>query len=131
MPPPTLKGKTGNRLCGEDMRAYMETFADTFLAGKVQFETEILDIQRGAGGSGWEVQVLDLRTGNKAMLSYARIVLCTGVRASGFFAFTAPLLCLIIGMQSSSRSQELVSQGCGTSWLPRTGRAFIQVRITR
>lgn len=84
MPPPALKGKTGNRLCGEDMVAYMETFADTFLVGKIRFETEILDIRRGKDGSGWEVQVLDLRTGNTEVLSYARIVLCTGVGASGF-----------------------------------------------
>lgn len=77
MPPP--KDET-NRLCGEDMTAYMETFADTFLVGKIRYETEILDIRRGNDGSGWEVDVLDLKTGNKEVLTYARIVLCTGVR---------------------------------------------------
>ena len=84
MPPPMLKGKTGNRLCGEDMSDYMGKFADTFLAGKIRFETEILDIRRGRDSSGWEVEVLDLKTSNKEVLSYARIVLCTGVRASDF-----------------------------------------------
>ena len=62
------------------MSAYMEKFADTFLAGKIRFETEILDVRRGKDGSGWEVEVLDLRTRNKEVLYYARIVLCTGVR---------------------------------------------------
>lgn len=80
MPPPALKEKWGNRLSGEDMSAYMEKFADTFLAGKIRFETEILDVRRGKDGSGWEVEVLDLRTRNKEVLYYARIVLCTGVR---------------------------------------------------
>jgi dimethylaniline monooxygenase (N-oxide forming) len=96
-----LKGKTGNRLCGEDMTDYMENFADTFLAGKIRFETEILEIRRGRDGSGWEVEVLDLRTSIKEVLSYARIVLCTGVRASGLHSSTFPTL--ILGMQSSSR----------------------------
>lgn len=86
MPPPMLKGE--NRLSGEDMTAYMEEFADTFLAGKIRFETEILDIRRGKDGSDWEVEVVDLRTDNKEILSYARIVLCTGVRPSGIhFSF--------------------------------------------
>ena len=69
---------TGSHLSGEDMCAYMEKFADTFLSGKIRFETEILEIRR-AGGSGWEVEVQDLRTGVKEVLTYARIVLCTGV----------------------------------------------------
>lgn len=60
------------------MCAYMEKFADTFLPGKIRFETEILEIRR-AGDSGWEVEVQDLRTGVKEVLTYARIVLCTGV----------------------------------------------------
>ena len=69
---------TGSHLSGEDMCAYMEKFADNFLSGKIRFETEILEMRR-AGGSGWEVEVQDLRTGVKEVLTYARIVLCTGV----------------------------------------------------
>ena len=79
MPPPKLMKETGDRLCGEDMTAYMEKFADMFLAGRIRYETEVLDIRRGRDGSGWEVEVLDLKTGNKELLTYARIVLCTGV----------------------------------------------------
>ena len=94
------KRKTGNRLSGEDMTAYMEKFAHTFLSGKIRFETEILDIRRGRDGAGWEVEVLDLKTGNKGVLNYARIVLCTGVSASRPH-FATPLTSLSIGMQSS------------------------------
>ncbi|KAI6115961.1 FAD/NAD(P)-binding domain-containing protein [Pisolithus sp. B1] len=73
MPPP----QNQKRLGGEDMCSYMEKFADTFLAGKIQFETEVLNIRR-ATGSGWEIQVQDLRTKVKQILVYDRIVLCTG-----------------------------------------------------
>ncbi|KAI6046404.1 FAD/NAD(P)-binding domain-containing protein [Pisolithus marmoratus] len=66
------------RLSGEDMCAYLEKFADTFLTGKIRFETEILNIRRGATGSSWEVEVQDLRTRAKQVLVYDRIVLCTG-----------------------------------------------------
>ena len=68
-----------NRLSGEDMCAYMEKFADTFLRGKIRFETEILKT-RCAKDFGWEIEVQDLRTKDKEILTYARIVLCTGVR---------------------------------------------------
>ncbi|KIJ65798.1 hypothetical protein HYDPIDRAFT_109816 [Hydnomerulius pinastri MD-312] len=78
MPPPSLQDETGNRLCGEDMRAYMEKFADTFLSGKIRFEAEILDIRRGEDGSGWLVEIQDLGTNTTEVLCYARIVLCTG-----------------------------------------------------
>ncbi|KAI6098806.1 FAD/NAD(P)-binding domain-containing protein [Pisolithus croceorrhizus] len=73
MPPP----QNQKRLGGEDMCSYMEKFADTFLAGKIQFETEVLNIRR-ATGSGWEIQVQDLRTKVNQILVYDRIVLCTG-----------------------------------------------------
>ncbi|KAF9240381.1 FAD/NAD(P)-binding domain-containing protein [Melanogaster broomeanus] len=78
MPPPSLQQETGNRLSGEDMSAYMERFAETFLPGRIRFETEIVDIRRGEGDSGWDVEVQDLNTNTKHVLSYDRIVLCTG-----------------------------------------------------
>ena len=101
MPPPMFTEKTGDRLCGEDITAYMENFAGTFLAGKIRFETEVLDIRRGRDGAGWEVEVLDLRTGNKDVLNYARIVLCTGVRAS------EPTVPVLTGRASIRDSVEL------------------------
>ncbi|KAI6132452.1 FAD/NAD(P)-binding domain-containing protein [Pisolithus croceorrhizus] len=73
MPPP----QNQKRLSGGDMCSYMENFADTFLAGKIRFETEVLNIRR-AIGSGWELQVQDLRTEVKQVLVYDRVVLCTG-----------------------------------------------------
>ncbi|KAG9314917.1 FAD/NAD-P-binding domain-containing protein [Chiua virens] len=78
MPSPAMHERLGNRLCGADMIAYFEKFADTYLAGKIRFETEVLDIRRGKNGMGWDVEVRDLKTGNKKVSSYARIVLCTG-----------------------------------------------------
>ncbi|KAG9308599.1 FAD/NAD(P)-binding domain-containing protein [Chiua virens] len=78
MPPPAMHERLGNRLCGADMTAYFEKFADTYLSGKIRFETEVLDIRRGKNGLGWDVEVRDLKTGNNEVLSYTRIVLCTG-----------------------------------------------------
>ncbi|KAH7883153.1 FAD/NAD-P-binding domain-containing protein [Phlebopus sp. FC_14] len=78
MPAPTLRDATGNRLSGDDMREYMEKFADTYLPGKIRFQTEILDIRRDEHGSGWLVEIRDLKTSTREILSYARIVLCTG-----------------------------------------------------
>ena len=80
MPLPVFQEETGNRLCGEDMSAYMENFASMFLAGKIRFETEVLDVRRAGDDIDWEVDVFNLGTGNKEILSYAHIVLCTGVR---------------------------------------------------
>jgi dimethylaniline monooxygenase (N-oxide forming) len=79
MPPPTRQEKTGNRLAGEDMSAYMDKFAETFLSDRIRYETEVTDIRRGKDGSSWEVEVQNLKTNTKEVLSYARIVLCTGV----------------------------------------------------
>ncbi|KAF8839448.1 FAD/NAD(P)-binding domain-containing protein [Paxillus ammoniavirescens] len=78
MPPPTLQETSGNRLAGEDMSAYMDKFAETFLSDRIRYETEVTHIQRGKDGSSWEVEVQDLKTNTKEVLSYARIVLCTG-----------------------------------------------------
>lgn len=77
MPPP--QDPMQKRLGGEDMCAYMEKFADSFLAdpSKIRFETEVLNIRRAAD-SGWEVEVEDLRSKVKQVLVYDRIVLCTG-----------------------------------------------------
>ncbi|KAI6046405.1 FAD/NAD(P)-binding domain-containing protein [Pisolithus marmoratus] len=45
---------------------------------KYDLKLEILNIRRGATGSGWEVEVQDLQTRAKQILAYDRIVLCTG-----------------------------------------------------
>ena len=77
---PLPRNTNGHRLSGDDMCAYAEKFADTFLPGTIRFEIEILDIRR-ANGSGWDVEIHDLRTGAKEILTYARVILCTGVRS--------------------------------------------------
>ena len=71
--------KTGGRLSGEDVRQYMESFAEKFLKGKIRFETEVVNIRRGDHGRGWNVLVQDKRTGTKKVSYYSRVVLCTGV----------------------------------------------------
>jgi cation diffusion facilitator CzcD-associated flavoprotein CzcO len=72
--------KTGGRLSGEDVRQYMEDFAERFLKGKIRFETEVLNLRRGDHGRGWKVLVREGGTGGKEkVLYYSRIILCTGV----------------------------------------------------
>ena len=72
--------KTGGRLSGEDVRQYLEDFAERFLKGKIRFETEVLNIRRTDHGRGWKVLVRDRRTGGVEKVSYfSRIILCTGV----------------------------------------------------
>ena len=74
--------KTGGRLSGDDVRQYLEDFAERFLKGKVRFETEVLNIRRRDHGRGWKALVRDRRTSGteKEKVSYfSRIILCTGV----------------------------------------------------
>lgn len=71
--------KTGGRLSGEDVRQYMEGFAERFLKGNIHFETEVLNIRRGDRGRGWNVFVHDRRTGTEKVSYYSRVILCTGV----------------------------------------------------
>lgn len=80
------------RLKGTDVCSYMEEFHDKYLVlgGKsiVRFNTEVLNIRRGEGGVGWDVDVRELppspTTGGsenmdvKATLHFPRIVVCTG-----------------------------------------------------
>ena len=80
MHPPDNSVNTGGRLSGEDVRKYMEDFAERFLKGKIRFETEVLNIRRGDHGRGWKVLVRDGGTGGVEKVSYySRIILCTGV----------------------------------------------------
>jgi dimethylaniline monooxygenase (N-oxide forming) len=71
--------KTGGRLSGEDVRKYMEEFAERFLNGKIRFETEVFDIRRGDHERGWKVLSRDRNTGTEKISCYSRIILCTGV----------------------------------------------------
>ncbi|KAF8875649.1 FAD/NAD-P-binding domain-containing protein [Infundibulicybe gibba] len=71
--------KMGNRLSGYDMCNYMETFAEKYLAGKIQFNTEVLDIRRSASGK-WAIHI-ERKPGDchtSEVLEFDRIVLCTG-----------------------------------------------------
>ncbi|KAH0584375.1 hypothetical protein H2248_009914 [Termitomyces sp. 'cryptogamus'] len=76
MSPPSEAAETGGRLTGDDMCAYMETFAAKFLAGKIKFNTEILCVRRSTGS--WLVTVEDIPSGIQEVLVFSHIVLCTG-----------------------------------------------------
>jgi dimethylaniline monooxygenase (N-oxide forming) len=65
------------------MQAYFENFANTFLDGKIHFETEVLRIRRDA--EKWALEVEDKKTHLRSTWRFARIVVCTGVN---HFAFT-------------------------------------------
>ena len=79
MPPPADARETGGRLSGEDMTEYMETFAGTFLSGKIRYDTEVLKISRAQAKDGWSVVIRDLKTQAVETLVYDKLVLCTGV----------------------------------------------------
>ncbi|KAI8989847.1 FAD/NAD(P)-binding domain-containing protein [Trametes punicea] len=75
MPPPIAGG---NRLSGDDMNKYFETFASKFLQGKIQFNLQVQNIRRHPSGQGWSLEVTDLQSGVKETRQYARLVVCTG-----------------------------------------------------
>ena len=77
MPQPT---SARGRISGEDVNKYLETFASTFLAGKIQFGVEVRNIRRRSSGTGWHVEVYDRVTSRTESRIYRRAVLCTGVR---------------------------------------------------
>lgn len=79
MPPPEDASATGGRLSGEDMTEYMETFAATFLPGRIRYDTEVLKISRTQAQDGWFVVVRDLETQAVEHIVYDKLVLCTGV----------------------------------------------------
>jgi dimethylaniline monooxygenase (N-oxide forming) len=74
--------RTDNRLAGENVRAYMEHFAEEFLRGRISYNMVVTNIQRTSGAKGhlvWLVSARDRETGNVLQLRYHKIVLCTGV----------------------------------------------------
>lgn len=82
MPQPT---SPRGRISGVDINKYLETFASTFLAGKIQFGVEVRNVRRLASGTGWRLEAYDSDTGRTEQRDYRRVVLCTGVR--GHFRF--------------------------------------------
>ncbi|TFK94863.1 FAD/NAD-P-binding domain-containing protein [Polyporus arcularius HHB13444] len=74
---PPIAAEDG-RLSGEDIHNYVQAFATQYLKGKIQYETEVCDIRRHPSGSGWRVEVRDVKTGTREERTYARVVLCTG-----------------------------------------------------
>ncbi|KAH7908576.1 FAD/NAD-P-binding domain-containing protein [Hygrophoropsis aurantiaca] len=75
---PGKSAETGGRLTGEDMRDYMEAFADKFLKGRIRFETEVLNIRRHSKTSEWVLSVRSEGMAGQEELNFSRIVLCSG-----------------------------------------------------
>lgn len=80
MAPPDNAEKTGGHITGMGMCEYMETFYETFLKDRAvfKFKTEILNVSRNDSGI-WNVSVEDLVYKKTEMLSFSRVILCTGV----------------------------------------------------
>lgn len=73
---------TGGRLSGEDMRGYMESYADRFVKNSIRYNVEVLRVQRVESGSkepNWAITFRDRGTGAQGVLKYDKLVLCTGV----------------------------------------------------
>lgn len=81
MPSPVNSSETGGRLTGDDMRRYMQAFADRFLPGVICYETEVLQIKRSEDGTSWDVLV-QTTDSTQTVLTFSRIVLCSGVSLS-------------------------------------------------
>lgn len=79
MPPP-LKAESG-RLTGEDLSDYLELFAARFLAGRIRYRTEVLNIRRNQDATSrpWQIRVQDLTKSTEEEIFFDKIVLCSGV----------------------------------------------------
>ncbi|KAJ6620258.1 FAD/NAD-P-binding domain-containing protein [Mycena sp. CBHHK59/15] len=78
MSAPPDSSTTGGRLTGQDMRKYMQEFADNLLPGKIMFDTEILSIRRDDVDSSWIISIQNRSTGASETLHFSKVVLCTG-----------------------------------------------------
>ncbi|KAG6867950.1 hypothetical protein C0993_009201 [Termitomyces sp. T159_Od127] len=91
MPLPSKSGETGGRLTGDDMCAYMESFAAKFLAGRIKFRTEILSIQRPSDGI-WLVTVKDLLNGAQDVLTSEKLTNKQGCSNPSIPTYISPSL---------------------------------------
>ncbi|KIP06555.1 hypothetical protein PHLGIDRAFT_452381 [Phlebiopsis gigantea 11061_1 CR5-6] len=84
MPPPAQGKQSGGRLSGEDVRLYMESFAERFLKGRIHYGTDVTSIRREKVDSSdvstkeWAVSMRARGTGEESRRTYDKIVLCTG-----------------------------------------------------
>ncbi|KAJ6532049.1 FAD/NAD-P-binding domain-containing protein [Mycena capillaripes] len=78
MTSPANSSATGGRLTADDLRRYMQEFADTLLPGKIMFDTEIISVSRDKTDSTWAISVRNRNTGVSETRKFAKVVLCTG-----------------------------------------------------
>lgn len=80
---------TGGRLSGEDMRGYMESYADRFLKNAIRYNVEVTAVRRIADASkasNWAVTCTDKLSGTQEELRFDKVVLCTGVSSISIYA---------------------------------------------
>lgn len=149
MPPPEDAGKTGGRLRGEDVRAYMESFADRFLKSNIHYDTEVVKIRRepvkssdnqanqnggvdasAEGATRWVVDTRDTQTGVQSQRTYDRLVLCTGVSTS-CSAFAPFFLMLTISRDAASLSSLRYSHQELPKSTASAAQSFIQVSLVQ
>ncbi|KAJ7476126.1 FAD/NAD-P-binding domain-containing protein [Mycena latifolia] len=78
MASPPGSSATGGRLTAQDMRKYMQEFADSFLPGRIMFDTEILNVCCDKTDASWVISTRNRQTGVSDTLKFAKVVLCTG-----------------------------------------------------
>lgn len=99
MAPHSDAQKTGGRLTGIVMRDYMQEFSKHFLLGKIRFNTEVVNIRRDDAKTTWFVSVQAKETGMTEVMTFTRLVLCTGV---SFYRSTYQYLFRIISFKGCS-----------------------------
>ncbi|EIW77405.1 FAD/NAD(P)-binding domain-containing protein [Coniophora puteana RWD-64-598 SS2] len=75
MPPSPLPSK---RVSGDEMRAYMEHFAETFLTGRIRYGVDVSRIRRKSPAGGWSLDIVNKQENTKETRDFAWLVLCTG-----------------------------------------------------
>lgn len=84
MPAPEDSETTGGRLTGTVLCQYLESFACKFLEGRAKFRlrTEVQDVKRVDSplSAPWHITVRNLDSQVIETLTFARLVLATGVR---------------------------------------------------
>ncbi|KAG7096524.1 hypothetical protein E1B28_003953 [Marasmius oreades] len=75
-PPLPMELPADKWLTGEDLKRYMQDFTNTFLRGRVRYQTEVLKLYRE--NDLWVVKVENLTDGSHESLTFDKIVLCTG-----------------------------------------------------
>jgi thioredoxin reductase len=92
--------KPGEHVSGEAMNAYLKAYAQHYgVAGKIRFNTRVMEIRRSGKGNMWEVEIQTASQPGRECLECARLVIATGVLSEphlpalkGLTDFNAPFI---------------------------------------